>query len=185
MMKFSILQTPIIHSSFASKPLLSLQKADSFQKSADAVSFKGAFDTSIREVGKDLLRGREPASINDLQTLLKKGVNTIVSLEPISESLEKEASKLGLKVLDRSDESSQTFNETLNILNDEKYGKKYLHCMLGVHRTGLTVMAHRLSNDASLESAYNEYGKVVKESNMFLHSKDAIKTELFRLMGIK
>ena len=117
-------------------------------------------------------RGSQPTA-EDYKALKEFGIDTVVDLRKDSEEYSKTTvESLGMKYVHipmtgwtTRDESVQEF---LKVANDPAYGKFYVHCAAGKHRTGLVGAIYRLEKYGwDYETAYKEMKNYEYFSGLF------------------
>jgi tyrosine-protein phosphatase SIW14 len=113
------------------------------------------------EVSPRIFRGGQP-SFDGLEQLAKMGVNIIVNLRPGDHAdEEREATRLGMQYVaipwQCYHPSDTAIAEFLTVLHENPTKKIFVHCQHGSDRTGMSIAAHRMSDEGwSAEDAQKE-----------------------------
>ena len=105
---------------------------------------------NFAEVTPTLYRGAQPTK-EGLETLAKMGVNIVVDLREGGEGKreEKEVRKSGMEFVaipwECGNPKDDYFAKFLTVLRDNRDKKVFVHCHLGVDRTGMMIAAYRMS----------------------------------------
>ena len=116
------------------------------------------------EVTPNLFRGGQPG-VDGFRTLKEMGVGIVVDMRGGSNEQEKDAvTKLGMQYVSipwhctfPSDEPMARF---LNLIEENRDKKVFVHCRLGADRTGMAVAAYRMASEGwSADEALTEMAK--------------------------
>jgi protein tyrosine/serine phosphatase len=105
---------------------------------------------NLGEVTPTLYRGAQPTG-KGFETLAKMGVNIVIDLRDGSEGKveEKEVTQSGMKFVaipwGCSSPKDDDFAKFLTVMRDNPDKKVFVHCRLGVDRTGMMVAAYRMN----------------------------------------
>ncbi len=116
---------------------------------------------NFAEVTPTLYRGAQP-SAEGLEALRKLGVNLIVDLRGgTNKDEEADAKKLGMQYISIPSHcpfpKDETFAKFLRVLRENPAKKTFVHCHLGVDRTGMAVASYRMAEEGwSAEEAMKE-----------------------------
>jgi tyrosine-protein phosphatase SIW14 len=117
---------------------------------------------NLGEVTPMLYRGAQPTG-KGFENLAKMGVNIVVDLRDGSEGKleEKEVTQSGMKFVaipwTCSSPKDDDFAKFLSVLHDNTDKKIFVHCRMGVDRTGMMVAAYRMNaQDWTPEEALRE-----------------------------
>jgi tyrosine-protein phosphatase SIW14 len=117
---------------------------------------------NLGEVTPTLYRGAQPTG-KGFETLAKMGVNIVIDLRDGSEGKveEKEVTQSGMKFVaipwGCSSPKDDDFAKFLTVMRDNPDKKVFVHCRLGVDRTGMMVAAYRMNEQGwTAEEALRE-----------------------------
>lgn len=109
-----------------------------------------------------LFRGAQPTP-KGLKTLSKMGVGIVIDLRETNESKleEEEVSKLGMKFVGIpwrcTDPKDEYFAKFLTVIRDNPDKKIFVHCRVGVDRTGMMIASYRMAEEGwTAEEALRE-----------------------------
>jgi protein tyrosine/serine phosphatase len=113
-------------------------------------------------VNGHIYRGNQP-DIADYAALKRLGITTVVDLRNDARPYAKQAAEAaGLKYVNiPMDDTDRPYDEQiaafLKVVTDPAFGKCYVHCAGGRHRTGATIAVYRMAVQGwTAEAAYNE-----------------------------
>ena len=101
------------------------------------------------QMDENYYRGAQPAP-DDFASLASLGIKTIIDLRNDPTDYEKSAAEaVGIKYINISMSGWKTPKDAdvarvVAILNDPAYGKVFVHCKAGIHRTGITGAVYRM-----------------------------------------
>ena len=113
------------------------------------------------EVTPNLYRGAEPTQ-EGLQALKDMGINVVVDLRAGASKEEQEtAKKLGMQYISIPSHcpfpKDETFAKFLRVVRENPAKKMFVHCRLGVDRTGMAVASYRMAEEGwSADEAMKE-----------------------------
>ena len=103
------------------------------------------------EVTPNLYRGAQPSN-EGLESLKDMGINLVVDLRGgASKEEEETAKKLGMQYISIPSHcqspQDETFAKFLRVVRENPAKKTFVHCQLGVDRTGMAVASYRMAEE--------------------------------------
>lgn len=104
----------------------------------------------LAEVSPELYRGAQPTE-QGFENLAKMGINIIVDLRGDRDYEREEVNKLGMDYIaipsNCQSPRDEAFAKFLTIVRENPAKKVFVHCRLGVDRTGMSIAAYRIGVD--------------------------------------
>jgi protein tyrosine/serine phosphatase len=138
----------------------------------------------FRNVDEHVFRSSKPATKTHLDSLQKRGVGGIISLDPLPRKLLSHAQKRGMKIIEipitedappTDEEMSKAFDF---ILGQKERGKKVLiHCHGGRQRTSLMALNYLVANGEHPLRAWQkqDYGAYQEHKEYLAKNKEHLK----------
>ena len=102
------------------------------------------------EVTPNLYRGAQPTA-EGLEALKNMGISLVVDLRGANKEEEEMAKKLGMQYVSIPSHcpfpKDETFAKFLRVIRENPAKKTFVHCQLGVDRTGMAVASYRMAEE--------------------------------------
>jgi hypothetical protein len=136
---------------FPARPQIESQSSRSDRKTSVARRMNVEGIPNIAEVTPKLYRGGVPSK-EGLQTLANMGINIVVDLRGSNKVERKEATDLGMRYVALPWHCpfprDAVFAHFLNLLQENRDKKVFVHCRLGDDRAGMMIAAYRMAEQS-------------------------------------